>query len=223
MTHSLAGELDRIATTPSKLALLGAGGHAKVVCSLARLAGYQVEGFFDDRLPEGEQVLGLPILGPLTEAQMAPSDWVLHISLGDNRLRARYFAMAQEWGRSLATLIHPSAVLDPSVLIGAGTVVMAGVVVNVDTRVGQNCILNTSCSLDHDCHLGDHVHLCPGSRLAGGVRVEEGAMLGTGASVIPGRNIGPYTTIGAGAAVVRDLPGGVIASGVPARVRRKQA
>jgi acetyltransferase-like isoleucine patch superfamily enzyme len=40
-----------------------------------------------------------------------------------------------------------------------------------------------------------------------------------GVGVIPDRTIGEWTVVGAGAAVVHDLPAHVVAVGVPARVR----
>ena len=43
--------------------------------------------------------------------------------------------------------------------------------------------------------------------------------LGAGVIVNPGVTIGDDTVVGAGAVVTRDLPAGVVASGVPARVR----
>ncbi|MFN8611573.1 MAG: acetyltransferase [Vulcanimicrobiota bacterium] len=197
-----------------KVALIGAGGHGKVVCRVAQRAGHEVVGFFDD-FAQGS-VLGVPVLGPLRAGE---PDWFYFVSLGDNRRRRAVFEQLLEWKLPLATLIDPSAVLDETVTVGEGTVVMAGVVVNVDTRIGRNCILNTGCSVDHDGVIEDHAHLCPGTHLAGTVRVGEAAMLGTGCSVIPGRRIGAGTVVGAGAAVVRDLPENVVATGVPARVR----
>lgn len=194
-----------------RLALLGAGGHGKVVCRVAQRAGFEVVGFYDD-FATG-LVLGLPVLGRFSEA--ASFDGQLFVSLGRNLARAELFCEERS-----VVLIDPSAVVDSTVRVGIGTVVMAGVVVNVDTVIGRNCILNTGCTVDHDCVLEDHVHLCPGAHLAGTVRVGAGAMLGTGAIVIPGRTIGEGSVVGAGAAVVRDLPAGIIATGVPARVVR---
>ena len=46
-------------------------------------------------------------------------------------------------------------------------------------------------------------------------------MLGIGSVAIPGVRIGAWTTVGAGAAVVRDVPDRVVAMGVPARVKRR--
>jgi UDP-perosamine 4-acetyltransferase len=47
-------------------------------------------------------------------------------------------------------------------------------------------------------------------------------MLGIGVSVIPGVTIGAGTMVGAGSVVVRDLPDGVTAMGVPARIRERR-
>jgi acetyltransferase-like isoleucine patch superfamily enzyme len=61
------------------------------------------------------------------------------------------------------------------------------------------------------------VHIAPGVRLAGDVALGDGVFLGIGAVAIPGVRVGAWTTVGAGAAVVDDLPEGIVAAGVPAR------
>jgi acetyltransferase EpsM len=53
------------------------------------------------------------------------------------------------------------------------------------------------------------------------VRVCRGAWVGIGSSVIDGVRIGAGSTVGAGSVVVRDVPDGVLAYGVPAKVIRK--
>jgi acetyltransferase-like isoleucine patch superfamily enzyme len=55
--------------------------------------------------------------------------------------------------------------------------------------------------------------------LSGQVRVALGAHIGTGASVIQGIRIGAWSIVGAGAVVIRDVPAGVTAVGVPANWR----
>ena len=52
------------------------------------------------------------------------------------------------------------------------------------------------------------------------VRVGSLAFIGAGATVIPGTTIGHDATIGAGASVLRDVPDGASAWGVPARIMR---
>jgi acetyltransferase-like isoleucine patch superfamily enzyme len=66
--------------------------------------------------------------------------------------------------------------------------------------------------------VGDFVNLNPASTLAGNTRVADGCFIGAGATVIDRISIGAWTIVGAGAAVVRDLPDHVTAVGVPARV-----
>ena len=46
------------------------------------------------------------------------------------------------------------------------------------------------------------------------------SLIGVGAAVLPRVTIGNETVVGAGAIVARDLPDSVVASGVPARIRR---
>jgi acetyltransferase EpsM len=48
--------------------------------------------------------------------------------------------------------------------------------------------------------------------------VGEGTQVGIGASVLPGIRIGKWCTIGAGAAIIRDVPDGVTVVGVPGRI-----
>lgn len=53
------------------------------------------------------------------------------------------------------------------------------------------------------------------------ITLGDNVWLGAGAIVCPGVTIGDDTVVGAGAVVVRDLPPGVVAGGVPARVLRE--
>jgi acetyltransferase EpsM len=54
------------------------------------------------------------------------------------------------------------------------------------------------------------------------VNVGEGCYIGMGANVIQGKSIGDWTVVGAGAAVVTDLPANVTAVGVPAAVVKER-
>ena len=53
------------------------------------------------------------------------------------------------------------------------------------------------------------------------ITLGDNVWLGGGVIVCPGVTIGEDTVVGAGAVVTRDLPAGVVAAGVPARVQRE--
>jgi len=198
--------------------VIGAGGHAKVVLQAIRTLGRRVAAVFDDNPASWNQcVMGIGVVGCVRSIeQYSPKPTV--IAVGDNRHRRRLAEQLQcEW----TTIVHPNAYVDPSVQIGPGSVILPGAIVQVDGVVGRHAIVNNGCVIDHDCRIGDFAHICPGVCLAGGVTVGEGAMLGIGSVAIPGVRIGAWTTVGAGAAVVRDVPDRVVAMGVPARVKRR--
>jgi acetyltransferase EpsM len=84
--------------------------------------------------------------------------------------------------------------------------------------VGDSVIINTNSVVEHECEIEDGVHVCPAAALGGRARVGRRAFIGLGARIIPCISIGEGATIGAGAVVIRDVPGGATAVGVPARV-----
>lgn len=199
-----------------RIAIVGSGGHAKVVIATAQAAGHEITGVFDDDASRwGQTVLGIAITGP-TAAVLGDPDATAVLAIGVNGVRARLATTAR---CQFATVVHPSAIVHPTVALGPGTVVFAGTVIQPDTRVGAHAIVNTGASIDHDGVLGAFVHVAPGVRLAGDVTLGEGAFLGIGTVAIPGVTVGAWTTVGAGAAIVDDLPADVIAVGVPARPR----
>lgn len=206
-----------------RLLIVGAGGHARVIAEIAMRQFPEADIAFLDDGVTGE-VDDLPVLGRLDDLPRYASEPNLQvvIGIGENRLRK----VLAERNRTLervafATVVDPSAVISQRAELGAGTVVMPKVVANTGTRVGRHVILNTACSVDHDCVIGDFAHISPGAHLAGAVTVGEGAQVGVGASVIPGVRIGAWSVVGAGSVVVRDIPDGVVAYGVPARPVRK--
>jgi sugar O-acyltransferase (sialic acid O-acetyltransferase NeuD family) len=200
------------------LVVYGSGGHGKVVCDILMAAGEQVRGFIDDERAPGTLVLGLPILGPLAWLVANPARVALGV--GDNAARARVAESCIEAGSTLASAIHPRAVVAASARVGAGAAVMALAVINPDAVVMQGAIVNTAAIVEHDCTVGEFAHVSPNACLAGGCHVDAFAHLGIGATMLPGTRIGERCIVGGGAVVVRGLPADVVASGIPARIMR---
>ena len=201
----------------SEVVVIGAGGHAKAVISTLQAAGHRVVAVYDDDQARwGSEILGVPVRGPVAAAGEAGAASGV-VAIGGNALRKKIAGRVRlRW----LTVVHPAAWVAPDAQLGAGTVVFAGAIIQPGCVVGQHVIINTGATIDHDCMIADWAHLAPGVRLAGHVGVGEGAFLGIGCSAIPARKIGAWTTVGAGAVVVRDLVDDVVAYGVPARAKR---
>lgn len=196
------------------LVVFGAGGHGKVVCDALLANGETVLGFIDDA-KAGQRVLGLPVLGGAE--WIAKNDCRVALGIGDNALRARVFAVCTNAGVALTTVIHRSATVARSAALGAGVVVMANAVINAEARVEDGAIVNTGAIIEHDCVVEVFAHVSPNACMAGGCRLGARGHLGVGASMLPGTTIGEATIVGGGAVVTRDIAGGVVAAGVPAR------
>lgn len=201
-----------------RIAVAGAGGHAKVVADALLAAGKdEFAGFLDDDPASwGLQILGYPVLGPLTAWSNKKIDGIV-VAVGENAARKLMFEQLMAAGATLVSVVHPRALLGRGVRLGRGVVALANVVVNAGSSIGENVILNTACSVDHDNEIAPHVHLAPGVHTAGGVRIGEGAFLGIGASVLPNISIGAWAIIGAGAVVTAAVPDRVTVVGAPAK------
>jgi sugar O-acyltransferase (sialic acid O-acetyltransferase NeuD family) len=206
----------------SRVYIFGAGAHGRVVADILLSTGVSVAGFIDENPSlQGDQVAGLPVLGPLMPFLSENLASRIIIALGRPPTRLRFTRVFQELGYLLVNAIHVSAIVSPSAKLGIGNCLCAGTVINSGAVLGDAVIINTSATVDHDCRIGDGAHLSPGVHLAGRVEVGRLSFIGVGAAVAPRVMIGDRTVVGAGSVVVRDLPSGVLAYGVPAKPVRE--
>ncbi|WP_035059552.1 acetyltransferase [Andreprevotia chitinilytica] len=208
----------------SRLIILGAGGHGKVVADAAELVGHwETVAFLDDRYPELTKIMHWPVLGRLEDVlTQANSNTEFLVAIGNNRVRLDWCRQILVAGARLASVIHPRANVSRYAQLGAGTVCFAGAVVNIAAKLGVGCIVNSNGCVEHDCVLGDAVHICPHSALAGGVTVGQASTVGIGSSVRQLIEIGTDVVIGAGSVVVSNIGSGLTIMGAPAEPRKPQ-
>ncbi|NQX66782.1 acetyltransferase [Paenibacillus alba] len=208
------------------LALIGEGGHSKVIKDLiGSKQGYTVRAILDDKY-EQLQLVGDVYRGPISSAhdladQISSLKFV--IGIGSNQIRKTIADRLGLTSESYVTLIHDSAIVSGSASIGVGSVIMAYTIVNADVIIGDHAIINSGAIVEHDSYVGDYVHIAPKALLTGAVVAHEGAMIGAGATIIPGKRMGEWATVGAGATVIHDIPAYRTAVGTPARMIAKSS
>lgn len=209
------------------LLVIGAGGHGAEVAAYAHDVGTPVAGAIDDGRPVGRWHI-TSILGGLRElpAFCRDHDEVHYITaFGSNEVRRKVVRRIEALGVDNLlpfTLRHGSAWTGSAVAVGDGTLLAPNALVTTRSVIGTHCILNVKASVSHDCVVGAYCNINPNATIAGGVHLGEGCYIGASATVIEKRTIGAWTVVGAGAVVTTDLPEGVTAVGVPARVIKRQ-
>jgi sugar O-acyltransferase (sialic acid O-acetyltransferase NeuD family) len=208
-----------------KMFVYGASGHGKVVADiLLACKEHDFVGFIDDNDElQGQTILGRPVCGNGNWLQLEAGKMRIAIALGigNNFVRQQVAGKCLAWGTELTTVMHPSAAVSGSARLGSGTVVMAQAAINPDAKIGRGAIVNTAASVDHDVEIGDFAHVAPNATMGGASRLGMLSQLGIGAVIIQNVGIGARSIVGAGAVVVSDIPDGVVAFGVPARIHRK--
>jgi sugar O-acyltransferase (sialic acid O-acetyltransferase NeuD family) len=202
-----------------ELVVFGSGGHAKVLIEAVRARDPQRDIYVVDDRPDavGRSVLGIAVAGTREWLAANVAGARLALGIGDNRARLEILEWLVSQGRSLETVIHPSAIVGATVEVGVGAFFSAGAIAIAEAQIGRGVIINTGASVDHDCVIGDGVHIGPGVRLCGNVRVGARTLIGVGSAVRPGIKIGADVTVGAGSVVVSDLADGGTYCGCPAR------
>ena len=139
------------------------------------------------------------------------------VGIGSPSTRRRIAERFDAAGFTAATLVHPAATVGSDVQLGDGTVICAGVRVTTNIRIGRHVHLNPNVTVGHDTRLGDFVSMNPASSVSGDCEIGEGVLIGVGATVLNQLRVGADAVVGGAACVVRDVAGGQVVKGVPAR------
>lgn len=201
----------------SHLIIVGASGHGKVVAEIAELTHKYEQIYFMDDYSKDKMFHGYQNLGSTTSLGKYKNSTDVFVGIGDNRIRARKLQDFEKNGFSIATLVHPNAVISRTVKIGIGSVIMAGAIINASAEIGKGTIINTNSSIDHDSKIGDYTHISPGVTIAGSTELGKNVWIGTNSTIINNIKIGSDIIVGAGAVVPYNINKKGTYIGVPAK------
>jgi acetyltransferase-like isoleucine patch superfamily enzyme len=145
-------------------------------------------------------------------------------------------------------VIYAGTEIGDGTVVGHHTLLRSFVRVGEDSQLGHNLTVERASSigagvrcspgshLTSSCVLADRVFLGAGVRTVNDreliwrdphrlpnlipPRFDRGARVGSGSVILAGVTVGEEALVGAGSVVTRDIPAGMVAYGVPARVRR---
>lgn len=206
----------------AQIIIIGARGHARSLAESAASAGYQVSAFIDEvnTVRLNEHWHGIPIFDSLGDLGDLTGK-VIAVGIGDNEGRRAVFLKLRKLGLQddrFPTIIHSSANVSRFASMGLGAQALQGACVGSGVTIEKLGVVNTNASIDHDSYLGAFSRINPGAVVAGGVRIGEGTTIGMNASIMEGVRIGNDVTIGANSFVNQDIPDGVRAFGIPAKI-----
>lgn len=203
--------------------LIGASSQGRVTLDVLEDGGIEVAGFLDDNeLLIGKDINGKKVLGKIDKVkEMSKSGCKFIICVGNNYLRKTICARLDIGDSSYGNAIHPSSVIFKTASVGYGNMVFANSFIGSNARIGNHVIVNNGAFIEHDAVISDFANIGTGCCMGGRVIINEGAFLSVGVTLGPRVTIGANSIIGAGSVVVKDIPAGVLAYGIPARVIRE--
>ena len=71
------------------------------------------------------------------------------VAIGNNAVRATAFRLLEDAGLTLATVMHPRAMVSPRATLGDVAAIMAGAVVGAEAILGLGAIVNSGVVVDH--------------------------------------------------------------------------
>lgn len=206
------------------LIIFGASGFGREVAwAVERLnkvtPTWNLLGFMDDADDiQGTEVNSYKVLGKTSDVGNYPDAYFV-VAVGASRVREKIVSnmMTINPGIKFGTVIDPSVEMSNLVTIGEGTIICAHTIITVNIEIGFHVIINLDCTIGHDAILKDYVTLYPSVNVSGITNIGHAVELGTGMKIIQGKSIGDYSIVGAGAIVIKDIPGKCTAVGSPAK------
>lgn len=207
------------------LVIVGAGGLGRETLLMVRQFSpneWRPIGFYDDAVPQGSLIDGLPVKGRVRDLQRVESPLSVVISIADGKIRSNVVSILTNKNLNFPTLAHPEAHLGSEQFnkIGKGCIITRGVVLTTGIQIHDFVIINLMSSIGHDVEIESFVSIMPLSSISGNVKIGARCFVGTHATILQGLNIGGDAVIGAGAVITKNVPPDSVMIGIPGRAQQ---
>lgn len=208
------------------IVIIGAGGFAQEVLSTINdinrettsKENWKVMGFMSELESDWYKKTyhGIPILRP-AEALRIPHAF---IGVGDPFLKEQFFMKYPNF--EYPNIVHPSAMFADWVkLANQGIIIQIRSSLLAACEIERFAHINAHVCIGHDAVIGEFSTVSPGAMIMGNCKIGSKVYVGVGSSFREKVSVGDQSIIGAGAAVVSDIPEKVMALGVPAKIKKE--
>jgi sugar O-acyltransferase (sialic acid O-acetyltransferase NeuD family) len=211
-----------------KVIIIGGSGNGSVVASCIQdmrrrfnIIDYEVYGYLNDFLKEGELIDGFPILGKLSDVNKYLSGnfyflYAIHsITLGT--LRMRRFKELNIPDKKLITLVHPQTFIGEKVELAPGVFIMANSYIGPSTKIGRCTFVMANCAIGHNNIIGSFCHFSVGATISSVLEIGDGADICLNATVLEKVKIGKCAVVGSAAMCTKSVADYEVVIGNPAR------
>lgn len=196
-----------------KIALIGAGGHCKIVIDLIEeLNQYEIIGIYDDNKIDFFE--NIKILGNISSLDTTIDNFF--ICIGNENVRKNIYTKFNYL--NYPVLIHPSAIISKKAKICDGTLICAGAVIQTGVIINKQCIINTSSTIDHESYIDEFSSVSPNAVICGRVKIGKRTFIGANATIIQCKEIGDDCVIGAGSVIIKNIGNNIKIVGNPGKI-----
>jgi len=200
---------------PTKLLIIGAGGHAKVV--IESINDEKITIFIADQFKNTHSCQKI-----LNYQVYDLKSWIdkkiqFHTAIGNNQDRRRLTENFKDSNRKAFNVIHPNSIISESSTLGEGIFIAANAIIAAEVEIRSGCIVNHGSVVDHECTIDEFSHIAPNAVIGGGVKIGKECLIGAASIILPNIKIGNNVTIGAGAVVTKNIKDNATIIGNPGR------
>lgn len=179
---------------------------------------FEVVGVLDDGQPDEDllDARGVKYLGAIDKIADQPKDVGYLIAIANTDVKRTLDDALVKTGRPSPVVVHPNVHMGFDVQLGPGTIICSHVSVENHIWIGRHVHVNQNSTIGHDTVISDHCTISPLAAVSGNVTMKDSVFVGTGASIRQGITLHRSSTVGMGAAVVKDVLGRTTVLGVPA-------
>jgi UDP-perosamine 4-acetyltransferase len=206
-----------------RLAILGAGGHARSVAGIAiEDLKLPVVAFVDLHSQEqtSEKIYELPVIPSVDTIEGTLEKLTIQaviLAIGDNQERnAVYLRLKNKY--HFPNVISPSAVVKNHCTLGEGNIIFSHAYIGPCCAIGDNNILNTGCIVEHECKIGSSNHIAPHTTILGRVSLGNLNLIASGSTLSPNVKLKNQIVIGAHSFVNQNIEVPATYFGIPAKL-----